>query len=113
MNQIHYHANRGGEQARLNEEIDLIPKWTPPCNDQYKRPWQSQLGLFFIIWWYTTFCASAVLIFGAALMLNDADEIDSVGAFGTLMAMYISISAIIESVRSQKNRKKRDAQPLD
>ena len=34
MNEIHYHANRGGEQARLNEEIDLIQKWTPPCNDQ-------------------------------------------------------------------------------
>jgi len=31
---IHAHATEGTEQARLNEEKDLIARWTPPCNDR-------------------------------------------------------------------------------
>jgi hypothetical protein len=30
---IHVHLNSGGEQARRDEEADLIAAWRPPCND--------------------------------------------------------------------------------
>lgn len=29
---VHAHLNDGGEQARRNEESDLIAKWNPTCN---------------------------------------------------------------------------------
>ncbi len=30
---IHAHLNNGGETSRRAEEIDLIRRWNPPCND--------------------------------------------------------------------------------
>jgi len=30
---IHAHLNSGGEEARRQEENDLIMKWKPPCNE--------------------------------------------------------------------------------
>jgi hypothetical protein len=32
--QLHLHANYKGEQARLEEEADLIARWQPVCNAQ-------------------------------------------------------------------------------
>lgn len=29
---IHAHLNAGGDQARLDEETDLVRQWSPPCN---------------------------------------------------------------------------------
>ena len=34
---LHVHVTPGGEQARLQEEKDLIVRWQPPCNTQYCR----------------------------------------------------------------------------
>jgi hypothetical protein len=32
--QLHLHANYKGEQARIEEEADLIARWQPVCNAQ-------------------------------------------------------------------------------
>jgi hypothetical protein len=32
--QLHLHANYKGEQARLEEEADLMARWQPACNAQ-------------------------------------------------------------------------------
>ena len=31
---IHAHTTSGGEQARKEEETDLLAKWDPPCNKE-------------------------------------------------------------------------------
>jgi hypothetical protein len=34
VTQLHLHANYKGEQARIEEEADLIARWEPVCNTQ-------------------------------------------------------------------------------
>lgn len=31
---VHAHTNDGGEDVRRAEEVDLITRWSPTCNDQ-------------------------------------------------------------------------------
>ena len=34
VTQLHLHANRSGEQARMAEQADLVARWEPVCNVQ-------------------------------------------------------------------------------
>ena len=68
-----------------------------------ERSFRSQCSRYFIVWWYSTFCVSAFLIFVAALASTSADDIKSVGGLGALLVLYMSITAIIESIRSKKD----------
>ena len=76
-------------------------------HERFQRLWgRMQLGRFLVIWWYATLGWSAGLIFVAALMFG-ADETVSVGSFGALLGMYLSVTGIIESVRSRKDGQSR------